>query len=156
MTEERTAAFWRKVDRCGEHWIWHGMTVYGGGMFRPWGDRRCVMARRVAWALAHGLTLDELDGVEVRSTCGEPMCVNPGHHYARARNGATHCLNGHEYADGNEYVSPSGVRHCRECKRVFERSRSRTSRRTKRRMDFRSCRQAVCCLRSGGPCGNEG
>jgi len=38
-----------------------------------------VLAHRVAYAEAHGLSLDDIKGVEIRHKCDNPACVEPTH-----------------------------------------------------------------------------
>jgi HNH endonuclease len=125
-----TARFWALVDRGGPEdcWPWLGTpNRYGYGRFtlNERGARRQIAAHRVAYTLLvgevpHGLTLDHL--------CRHTMCVNPAHmepvtnsenmrrsnaSRLAARGGL--CMAGlHPMADA--YVSPNGVRSCRECR----------------------------------------
>lgn len=49
------------------------------------------------------------------------------------RDGATHCIHGHEFTPENTYYSPTiNKRECRECKRV--QSRERNARKQARRV----------------------
>jgi hypothetical protein len=45
-------------------------------------------------------------------------------HAARdnARKAQTHCVNGHEFTTENTYVASNGTRHCRACRREYDRS----------------------------------
>jgi hypothetical protein len=38
-----------------------------------------VFAHRLAYVQAHGLQLEDIDGLQVRHTCDNPPCVNPDH-----------------------------------------------------------------------------
>lgn len=40
---------------------------------------RVLLAHRVAYCRANGLTIEEIDGQVVRHTCDNPPCVNPDH-----------------------------------------------------------------------------
>jgi len=48
---------------------------YGNASFK---GRPC-RAHRLAYCLAHGLSLDDIKGKLVRHTCDNPGCVNPNH-----------------------------------------------------------------------------
>jgi hypothetical protein len=70
-------------------------------------------------------------GLDLDHLCRNRACVNPEHlepvtrrvNILRGESPAakhavkTHCPAGHEYVGQNLYVSPSGKRECRECKR---------------------------------------
>lgn len=116
-----------KVDRSGECWEWLACTDPNGyGRFRAGG--RTVLAHRFAYEafrdeIPLGLTIDHL--------CRNHGCVNPEHLEAvpnivnvmRGDPGAylrvkTHCKRGHELTAENVYVTPTGSRSCRACKRL--------------------------------------
>lgn len=42
-------------------------------------DGKVVRAHRLAYAKAHGLTLDDIAGRIVRHACDNPACINPAH-----------------------------------------------------------------------------
>lgn len=42
-------------------------------------EGRVVRAHRLAYVLAHGLTLADIAGIEIRHTCDNPSCINPDH-----------------------------------------------------------------------------
>lgn len=68
------------------------------------------------------------DGMDVHHMCGNRSCVNGAHlkvvtrqqHSALHR--ATRCRHGHFYTDDNTYITPSGSRQCRICKRKSTRA----------------------------------
>ena len=67
--------FAEKVDRSGEHHVWTGSKkTDGSGKMKV--DGRTVLARRVAWELAHGPLPPE---VEVRSCPADKACVPVDH-----------------------------------------------------------------------------
>ena len=64
--------FAEKVDRSGEHHVWTGSKkTDGSGKMKV--DGRTVLARRVAWELAHGPLPPE---VEVRSCPVDKACAS--------------------------------------------------------------------------------
>lgn len=57
--------------------LWTGATSDGYGAVTRSGRRYRV--HRLTYALAHGLTLDDLDGLVVRHACDRPACIAPEH-----------------------------------------------------------------------------
>lgn len=55
----------------------HKRDVYGYGQTRING--RAVRSHRLAYVQHHGLTLDDIKGLEVCHHCDTPWCVNPAH-----------------------------------------------------------------------------
>jgi hypothetical protein len=138
--------FWSKVtieetDKC---WEWNATkNPEGYGGFRANG--KMEKSHRVAWGLMKGVIPD---GLDVHHVCGNKGCCRPSHmeiltrleHCHRDRSGGcspprrhmervprgeahyqlkkTHCPSGHEYSEGNTYISSRGKRYCRECRRV--------------------------------------
>lgn len=69
-------------------------------------------------------------GLELDHLCRVPSCVNPDHleavtHGENMRRGSTarktHCVRGHPLAGENLYVTPSGRRQCRTCRKASRR-----------------------------------
>lgn len=53
----------------------------------------------------------------------EPVCSRCHHKRDNARARQTHCKRGHEYTAENTFRARNGTRHCRECRRAFDRHR---------------------------------
>lgn len=142
--------FWAKVDKGGDAhpyvphlgacWRWTGAIGSGGyGNFALPGYGPTMKAHRVAWLLTHGSLPDV--GLVVRHNCDRRWCVNPAHlesgtvrdnHMdALTRNrrvwgeAITYCPQGHEYTPCNTYVTPTGRRHCKTCRRAADKARRR-------------------------------
>ncbi len=114
------------VDAESGCWVWQRCLTFGYGRKRVKGvDWR---AHRWYYEQAHGpipagLVIDHL--------CRNRACVNPAHmepvtnrenilrgvspHALNARK--THCKRDHEYTPENTYLTPAGLRQCRECDR---------------------------------------
>lgn len=134
--------FWAKVQKTDSCWLWTGVTNPDGyGKFKVAG--KMVYAHRFAYELLvgpipKGLQLDHL--------CRVRHCVNVGHlepvtsrtnslrgNTIPAHNTAkTHCPQGHPYDETNTLVRPGGWRHCRTCRRTYDRARNRETRRAAR------------------------
>jgi hypothetical protein len=71
MTEaQREAAFWAKVDKTGEHWLWTGHVGQNGyGQF--WNGERVVGAHVFAWEIYGEVP----EGQEIRHKCRHRHCV---------------------------------------------------------------------------------
>lgn len=127
LTERDEARFWPKValpngEGC---MLWTGSTDRDGyAQFFAAGRMR--KAHQLSYVLAYGPIPEglEVDHVQSRG-CRNRHCVAPLHLEAvthaenmrRAKAAKTHCINGHDYALENIYVTPSGSRNCRECRR---------------------------------------
>jgi hypothetical protein len=142
------ARFWAKVDKNGpipDHapalgpcWLWmgsHDPRGYGRWWPAPRNDDgrpgRSLSKRAHRWA--YEFQFGPTDAQAVDHLCRNRGCVNPAHlepvttrenmkrHYALQ----THCKHGHEFTPENTYRAPSsGVRLCRECKRISDRRRA--------------------------------
>lgn len=109
------------IDQSTDCWLWQGTIRSGHGQFKAEG--RTVQAARWSWERAHG-PLPR--GVWLAHDCDSTSCVNPAHlrpvdpgaiagAHERAK---THCPAGHPYDDANTYVTPTGKRMCRACRRA--------------------------------------
>ena len=121
---DRNEAFWSRVDKSGECWVWTGgRTDHGYGRF--YDGEKLVGPHRYSYEIAHGkipvgLTIDHL--------CRTRACVNPSHLEAvttkentmrgntiTAKNKSkTHCKRGHEFTPENIYWRGQ-KRECRAC-----------------------------------------
>ena len=138
--------FWEKVNKdgpipsfspeLGQCWLWTAAKAskYGHGTFTL--NRKNLKAYRWAYeALAgpipEGLTLDHL--------CRVPACVNPAHlepvtlgenvrREMAALSRAT-CPQGHSLDGDNLYLTPTGTRACRVCRKAADLRRKAKTRR---------------------------
>lgn len=106
---------------------WLGSTI-PAGYGRFWSGAGVVYAHR--WSYEHHLGKIP-DGMQIDHLCRNTSCVNPdhlepvtqhinllrGHGWAGEHARKTHCPAGHPYAGANLYLSRSGERHCRACRR---------------------------------------
>lgn len=125
--------FWEKVSKAEGCWLWTGgLDTCGYGSFyigiNSDGKHHEIGAHRQAYIWIKG---EIPDGFTIDHLCRNRACVNPDHLEAislrdnilrgngRAAQQArrTHCPAGHRYDLFNTYVSPSGKRRCRVCKR---------------------------------------
>lgn len=120
--------FWEKVDASGDCWDWMGAKTQDGYGAIGAGGRggRTLMAHRVVFDLV-GIPIPT--GMEVDHLCFRRHCVNPDHleivtgyenKLRQRRYLKLTCLNGHDIIGDNLYVSPSGRRSCRACKRMWQ------------------------------------
>ncbi len=128
--------FWSHVRKTPTCWLWEGSANQGYGRFNLGG--RSVMAHRFAYEITVGPIPD---GLQTDHLCRTPLCVNPEHlePVAGAENNRRSlspsainaqkltCDGGHPLSGENLYVSPDGMRGCRECRN--EASRRYRSRR---------------------------
>lgn len=71
---KRDEAFWAKVDKSGNCWLWlAGRTAKGYGQLRR--DGKIVYAHRYSLELAG----EQVAGHQVDHTCHNPSCVRPDH-----------------------------------------------------------------------------
>lgn len=116
-----------EVDENG-CWVWQGprdRKGYGHTFFgsRVDGTRRAARVHRVAYEewvgpIPRGLAIDHL--------CENPSCCNPNHLEAvtgaenkkRAGDRMTACRRGHPRTPENVYVTKTGKRQCRACRRI--------------------------------------
>lgn len=131
------AAFWHKVDRTGECWLWTGRGD-AGGYGRVHYDGRDGYAHRLAYELLVGAIPD---GLVIDHLCRVRNCVNPAHlevvtqrenilrsDGAGAVNARkTHCKRGHEFTPENTIRIAQG-RNCRTCLRMLQREWARKRR----------------------------
>lgn len=135
---EMVERFLAKADRrdASGCWLWTGTTnaSNGGmryGMFRM--RKKMVRANRASYMLFKG---EIPQGLVVRHTCDNTLCVNPQHLIVgtasdnqrdcrdRKRSAATKkivCVNGHGLSGKNLYISARGHRNCKACQ--LERTR---------------------------------
>lgn len=76
MREDPVEAFWARVDKSEDCWLWTG-SRHSSGYGRLKVDGRYVVASRFSYELATGETLKEWE--MACHTCDNPPCVNPGH-----------------------------------------------------------------------------
>jgi hypothetical protein len=73
-------AFWAKVDRSGDCWLWTASTLDGGfgkfGCVRNGKRNQTIGAHRASWLIHYG-TIPE--NMYVSHKCGKHLCVNPAH-----------------------------------------------------------------------------
>lgn len=137
--------FWPKVQQSETGcWEWcAGSDKDGYGLLRiPLeGEHVTKRATHVAWFLETG----HWPRLNILHTCDNTACVRFEHLFegtvtdnnrdcaakGRACNGSglcnkTHCIRGHLLSGSNLYIQPStGGRHCRTCKRDWEREQYR-------------------------------
>lgn len=128
--------FWAKVEKTEGCWLWVGSRGYNGyGKVKINGRQQ--VAHRVAYEAAVGPIPAgyQVDHVALWG-CISPSCVRPSHLEAvtpsenirRSRGPAitgarnrikTHCPRGHAYDEANTYVSRTGSRSCKACRRLY-------------------------------------
>lgn len=126
-----TERFLAKVDHTAGPegcWLWTAATL-SQGRYGAFHDGKTRHAHRVAYELWVGPIPDDL---VIDHLCGTTLCVNPRHleavtqrentmrsdNFMAVNARKTHCLNGHEFNEGNTHTRPNGQRVCRECNRL--------------------------------------
>lgn len=110
-------------------WLWMGAKSKGYGYFVDGGKSQPAYR----WIYKR-LISDEIDGLDLDHLCRVPACVNPWHlepvshqvNCQRGRNACREkscCPQGHDYSPENTYVTPSGTRQCKICKRAKDSTR---------------------------------
>ena len=121
-----------EIDEASGCWNWVAAAgTQGRGLIRIGG--RNYSAYRIVYALHKGPFDDRL---VLDHKCKNPRCVNPDHmepvtqqvNVQRGNLVKDHCPQGHPYSGDNLYVTPSGHRQCRACRRAHDRlSKARKS-----------------------------
>jgi hypothetical protein len=135
IAEKIVDRFWSKVDKGGpdECWEWLGYKAINKyGTFNPFYGKT-VYAHRFSFEIENGFKPEIC-----MHKCDNPSCVNPKHlesgtqkdnmvdcvqkkrHWSSKK---THCKQGHEFSEKNLYVTPSGKRVCKQCRRAYDRIR---------------------------------
>lgn len=109
-------------------WYWSGSKDADGyGWFSI--KKRTISAHRASYEIFVGKIPD---GLQLDHLCRTPACVNPVHlepitgrentlrgtGFAALNARKTHCPRGHDLSGDNLYITPSGRRACRECRRA--------------------------------------
>lgn len=104
MKRNSADAFWRRVDRSGECWIWTGRTTATGyGHFDI--DGRVLRAHRFSFALSTGSPIPV--GMSVCHRCDNRRCVRPGHLFL-----GSHVDNMRDMAAKGRAPARLGVKNC--------------------------------------------
>lgn len=121
--EQRTVAFWNKVEQQGECLIFTGYTKRGYGYFMH--NRKNWQAHRYSYFT----TVGEIPaGLELDHLCRNRACVNPEHlepvsplenkrRSPISNISKTHCKRGHEFTPENIVKVPGG-KACKTCRRA--------------------------------------
>jgi hypothetical protein len=144
--EQRTnfeRRFWPKVKKSNEAegcWIWTGtLSKAGYGQIRLFASKKAIgkkltiFAHRASYEMFKGSIPDKN---ELDHLCKKPPCINPDHlesvthrendirgdGLAGTNHRKTHCKHGHPFSSDNLYITPSGTRQCRTCRRTWMRA----------------------------------
>ena len=64
------AGFWLRIEKVGKCWVWQGAVNWAGyGIYR----------RQLVHRFAHRVLKGPIEGLVVRHTCDNPICVRPDH-----------------------------------------------------------------------------
>ena len=75
--ERSLAAFWAKVNKTDDCWLWTGYRNWAGyGLIHNGAINKRVITHRFSWEIANGPIPE---GLNVLHRCDVPACVNPGH-----------------------------------------------------------------------------
>jgi hypothetical protein len=132
--EEREAAFWAKVEKGPECWIWTASKNGGGYGLCAVEGRRIMLAHRRAYEQKYGSIPK---GMVTDHLCRNPACVNPDHleivtdrvnilrgnGLSAQRAKQTHCKHGHPLTPDNIYKVRTNERKCKECGRARDKAR---------------------------------
>ncbi len=120
--------FWAKVDRRDPDgcWEWAGAHAGGTGYAQIGGNRRTLLAHRVAYEFCIGPIPP---GLQVDHLCCNRGCVNPKHLEPVTSGENTRratryvCRKGHALAGDNVVHRPNGQRYCQTCALIRGRER---------------------------------
>jgi isocitrate/isopropylmalate dehydrogenase len=124
VNEKDEQRFWNKVALPNEQGCMEWMANIqpnGYGSFQLYGSKR--LAHRLSYELRVGPIPE---GLHIDHLCRNRACIRPDHleavtlrenlnrgiHFGRQK---THCKSGHEFTEGNTYITKQGKRQCRTC-----------------------------------------
>lgn len=121
MKKSRPEAFWERVDKSGDCWMWTGATNTRYPVFALGGRGNMGYAHRFSFELNVGPIPD---GYEIDHLCRVPLCVRPDHLEAvtpqenKRRTRTAQCQRGHERIAENVWIGPRGEHRCIPCDRL--------------------------------------